>query len=70
MARRLDYKLELPDAEYRLRDGAAWIEVGGFAVRIFMTDEGVVVDVYENGNEERGAIASTYAFTNELERKK
>ena len=58
----------LQDAEYILSENAAWIEVKNFAIRINATDEGVVVDIYREGNEwTLGAapIASTYAFDND-----
>lgn len=58
---------QLPDGDYVLKDGAAWLEVKGFAVRILSTDEGIVVDVYKNGAEMDSPITSTYAFDAELE---
>ena len=53
------------DGDYVLADGAAWLEVKNFAIRVCSTDEGVVVDVYKNGDEMNDAIASTYAFDQE-----
>lgn len=57
----------LKDGDYLLVDGAGWFTVKGFSVRINSTDEGIVVDVYKDGDEMSGAITSTYAFDNELE---
>lgn len=56
----------LKDGDYLLKDGAAWLEVDGFSIRVARTDEGVAVDIYKNGHEMEDAIASTYAFTSEL----
>jgi hypothetical protein len=58
---------ELEDKEYVLVDGACWLELKGFSIRVNSTDEGVVVDVYEKGKEDQDCIASTYAFDSELE---
>ena len=43
--------IELPDGDYILSEGAAWIEVKGLAIRIFHDGEGVLVSVYRNGHE-------------------
>jgi hypothetical protein len=53
--------------DYVLDGEDAWIKVKGFAVRITKTDEGVVVDVYKDGETDGGSIASTYAFDAEIE---
>jgi len=38
----------LHEAHYRMDDeGAIWIDVRGFAVNIFSTGEGIMVDVYD-----------------------
>jgi len=58
----------LTDGDYTLADGAAWLSVGTFAIRIHKTDEGVVVDVYKNGREDEDAIASCYAFDADCEK--
>lgn len=58
---------KLTDGDYVLVDGAAWVEVNGFAIRVHATDEGVVVDIYKSGAEMDEPLASTYAFTSELE---
>lgn len=59
--------MNLPDADYVLTDGAAWIEVKGFAIRIISTDEGIIVDVYAKGQEDNGPITTTYAFDSECD---
>jgi hypothetical protein len=58
---------KIDDGDYELTDGCAWLEAKGFAIRIYTTDEGVVVDIYKKGNEGDAAIASTYAFDSELD---
>ena len=57
----------LPDGDYTLTEGGAWVALKGFAVRIQATDEGVVVDIYTDGKEMNSPIASTYAFDTELD---
>jgi hypothetical protein len=52
----------LSDGDYTLTDGAAWLEVKGFAVRVLSTCEGVAVDIYRNKHEDEDALASCYAF--------
>jgi hypothetical protein len=44
-----------------------WIGVKGISVCIVDTGEGVVVDLFANGREYDGSIASTYASYNEAE---
>ena len=56
---------DLKDDDYTLTEGAAWFTVKGFSIRILSTDEGVVVDIYSEGEEMESPIASTYAFDNE-----
>lgn len=53
--------------DYVLKDGGAWLEVKGFAVWVRATDEGVVVDIFKNGDELGESLASTYAFDSEVE---
>jgi hypothetical protein len=55
----------LKDNDYTLSEGAAWLEVKNFAIRIHSTDEGVSVDIYRNGDEMADALATAYAFDNE-----
>jgi len=62
--------MELKDNDfYLLVEGAGWFDVKGFAIRVYQTDEGVVVDVFDrekvNNNPHAEPIASTYAFDNE-----
>jgi hypothetical protein len=51
--------------------GSAWLTVDlnngrpKFSVNIVRTDEGMVVDVYPEGQEDGGPVASTYAFDEE-----
>lgn len=52
-------------ADYRLDRGTVWINVGDLRVCVQRTDDGVVCDMYARGDEERGAIASCYAFDGE-----
>lgn len=62
-----DADTPMPDGDYVLTEGAAWVSAKGFSIRIIETDEGVVVDIYKRGEEMDSAIASTYAFDQELE---
>ena len=57
----------IDDGDYELTDGRAWLSAKGFSIRIHTTDEGIVVDIYKKGKEDEDAIASTYAFDNELD---
>jgi hypothetical protein len=57
--------MNLKDDDYTLTEGAAWFTVKSFSIRILSTDEGVVVDIYNEGEEMELPIASTYAFDNE-----
>ena len=56
------------DSDYILNPdhGRVWISAGNFSVRVMLTDEGVVVDIWGDGQEGTDPIASTYAFTNEI----
>ena len=49
--------IDLADGDYRLVDGAAWIELNGLALRIRKDEDepknAVSIIVYESGNEER-----------------
>lgn len=60
-------KQPITDGDYALTDGAAWLEVKNFSIRVCATDEGVSVDIYRNGDETEGAVASTYAYDSEVE---
>lgn len=59
--------MELKDGDYTLVDGNAWFTIKGFSVRIHGTDEGVIVDVWNKGEEDGDVVASTYAFDEEME---
>jgi hypothetical protein len=52
--------MNLSDGDYVLTEGAAWVEVQGFAVRVRTTSEGLVLDVYQSGQEASGPIDSLY----------
>ena len=52
--------MNLSDGDYVLTEGAAWVEVQGFAVRVRITSEGLVLDVYQSGQEASGPIDSFY----------
>ena len=56
---------ELKDDDYVLTEGAGWFTVKGFAIRIHSTDEGVIVDIFKDG-EYTDTIATTYAFDHEI----
>jgi hypothetical protein len=58
--------MNLKDDDYTLTEGAAWFTVKGFAIRILSTDEGVVVDIYNEGEEMESPIASTYAHDEDI----
>lgn len=58
--------MELQDGDYVLADGAAWLQVRGFAVRIFHTGDGVRVSVCENGKE-YDTLGEVFVFDSELE---
>jgi len=51
---------ELTDGDYVLTEGAAWVEVQGFAVRLRATPEGLKIDVYKNGHEDGGELGSLF----------
>ena len=57
---------KIGDGDYELTDGKAWLSAKGFSIRIHTTDEGIVVDIYKEVNEDAASIASNYAFDNEL----
>lgn len=53
------------DDDAELVGQSIWITVKGFSVKVAKTDEGVLVDIYALGHEDKGAISSTYAFDGE-----
>lgn len=50
--------MKLSDGDYILTEGAAWVEVQGFAVRIRGDSSGLAVDVYKSGEEGEDTLAS------------
>jgi hypothetical protein len=50
--------MNLIDQDYILTEGAAWVEVQGFAVRIRANSSGLAVDVYRSGEEGEDTLAS------------
>lgn len=51
--------LELPDGDYELTDGAAWLGTPNFSVRIRdLAHKGIVVDVYTRGKEGDDSLGS------------
>src|SRR5690606_1168657 len=56
-----DYKANLE------RNQCVWLAVAGASLAIKRTDEGIVVDVYPRGREDREASASAYVFDSGLE---
>ncbi len=61
---------KLDDRDYVLTENAGWFELKGFAIRIYATDDGVVVDIFDDAelNTEPfiNPIASAYAYSHEL----
>lgn len=58
---------EIEDGDYILKDGCAWLEVGGFSIRIRHTEEqGVSCYIYKVGEEDLDVIDSAYAVNYEL----
>jgi hypothetical protein len=61
------YRTELPEGDYTLTGGSAWITVGKFSVWLRKTDDGVLVEIYEAGAECDDAFAEASAFNYQLE---
>lgn len=63
-------ELESPDeagCDYKLVEGkGCWLTMGPFSVHPYLTDEGLVVDVYAKGAEDE-SIASTWVHENDAE---
>jgi hypothetical protein len=57
---------QLTAGDYVLVDDNMWVQVKGFAIYIHKTDEGVVVDIFDNNFVLTGTLGSTNAFDNEL----
>jgi hypothetical protein len=65
--------MNLRDDDYVLIEGGAWFEVDGFAVRIDLTDQMVVVQIFDSKamdalREDVNAarMASAHAYTSDL----
>jgi len=61
----------IPDGDYVLTEGAAWLDTKGFAIRVHSTDEGIIVDIYDaevakTGDFDAALITSTFAYNHEL----
>jgi hypothetical protein len=62
----------LTDQDYVLTEGAAWLNVGLFAIRIHTTDEGVTVDIFDaalaksDGNCDAGLLNTTYVYNSDI----
>lgn len=57
--------MDIRDGIYTLVDGTACFKVGGFAVRVAKTDEGMLCEIYPD-DEYSDALASCWALDNEL----
>lgn len=57
--------MELECGDYTANDGL-WLSVRGASIKINPTDDGIVVDIYRVGREDREAIASTWVSYDEL----
>ena len=55
--------MKLLDGDYILAEGAAWLEVQGFAVRVRATPKGLSVEVYQSGQEAGGELDSLFVPT-------
>ena len=53
--------------DYKLTDGCVYIYTGKHTVVVDRVEEGVVVDIYESGFEDRDPVATTYAMDCEVE---
>jgi hypothetical protein len=53
---------QLPDLDYTLTEGAAWLQTGPFSVRVQLhPDDGLLVSVYRDGHETDPEIVSAFA---------
>lgn len=59
-------KLQIPDGDHELSEGRTWIKVGPYAVAIIKTDEGIAVDIYQDGREMEEAVSSCWALDADL----
>ena len=60
-------KLQISDGDHELSEGRTWIKVGPYAVALIKTDEGISVDVYQDGREMDEALTSCWALDADLE---
>jgi hypothetical protein len=54
---------QLPDLDYTLTEGAAWLQTGPFSVRVKLHPGGLLVSVYRDGHETDSVIVSAFAPT-------
>ena len=52
--------IELTEGDYILKDNSAWIQIRGFAIRIYDNGVGVGADIYRNGKEMEDPLAEAY----------
>jgi len=43
-----------------------WLSFGKYSINIHKTDEGVVVDIFQKGKEDRGSLESCYAYDTDI----
>lgn len=55
------------ELELKKNHDSVWVGVDSISAAITRTDEGVVVDLYAKGQEEEGALTSTYLYFHEAE---
>ena len=60
--------MNIPDGDHILTDGAAWLEIGRFAIRIRKTTagDGVGVEVYESGKEFNEPVDQCWVFESDI----
>ena len=61
-------KMKLKDGDYVLSEGAAWIEVGKYAIRIRTTQkgDGIGIEVFQNGKEFNDPVDQCWVFDSDL----
>lgn len=59
--------IQIPDGDHELSEGRTWIKVGPYAVLLVKTDEGIVVDVYQDGREMDETVTSCWALDADLD---
>jgi hypothetical protein len=58
---------KLADGDYILREGAAWIEVSGLAIRIRAVETGVLIQCWPVGKEDEDSTDSFFVSKPEKE---